>query len=173
MAHKYGDGTNSTGGANRRIFALRQKAIRMAQRERIFDQLVDTETLPLQHGKTIKAVKTVYILDDRNITDQGLDQTGAGTGNPSNPTGTDDDGNLYGSSRSVYDITDGLPMLAEGAGRVNRVGMTRLTVEGTIVRMGAFLDYTDEVEYFSDQKMEVQYYEKMGLNSPFDDRIAA
>jgi hypothetical protein len=45
----------------------------------------------------------------------------------------------------------------------NRVGMTRITREGTLVRMGAFLEYTDEVELFSDQKMEVQYYEKMGF----------
>jgi hypothetical protein len=76
-------------------------------------------TYRLNYGKTLKVHKTLYILDDQNITDQGLDQTGAGPGNPANPTGTDDEGNLYGSSRSVYDVTDGLPMLGEGAGRVN------------------------------------------------------
>jgi N4-gp56 family major capsid protein len=163
MGHKYGDGTSTaTGGANVRVDALREKAIRAARRDIIFEQLCDSETMPVNYGKTLKVHKTLYILDDQNVTDQGLDQDGYGPGNPTNPTGTDDEGNLYGSTRSVVDITNGLPLLAEGAGRVNRVGMTRVTREGTLVRMGAFLEYTDEVELFSDQKMEVQYYEKMG-----------
>jgi len=36
MAHYYGDGLNSTGGANVRIDALREKAIRMAKRDIIY-----------------------------------------------------------------------------------------------------------------------------------------
>jgi len=102
--------------------------------------------------------KTLYILDDLNVTDQGLNGSGTapGAGEPN------EDGNLYGSSRTVVDVSAGMPLLGEGAGRANRVGMTRITRQGTLTRMGAFLEYTDEVELFSDQKMEVQYYEKMG-----------
>ena len=159
MPQVYGDGTSTaTNGANVRVEALRAKAIRVATRELVFDQLADKETMPTQHGKTLKVHKTLWILDDANINDQGLDSTGAvpSAGEPNV------NGNLYGSSRSVVDITNGLPMLSEGAGRVNRVGVTRITREGTLVRMGAFLEYTDEVDKFSDAKMEVQYYEKMG-----------
>ena len=158
MAMKYGNGLNSTNGANVRIDALREKAIRTAKKEIIFEQLADSQTMPLNYGKTLKVHKTLYILDDANVTDQGLGQDGTVPG-PGEPN---ENGNLYGSSRSVVDVSNGLPMLSEGAGRVNRVGMTRITVEGTLVRMGAFLEYTDEVELFSDQKMEVQYYERMG-----------
>ena len=155
---KYGNGTDSSNGANVRIDALREKGIRMAKREIIFEQLIDKQTMPLNYGKTLKVHKTLYILDDRNVNDQGLD----GSGNAPAAGSPNHDGNLYGSSRSVVDVSTGMPLLGEGAGRANRVGMTRVSVEGTLVRMGAFLEYTDEVELFSDQKMEVQYYEKMG-----------
>ena len=157
MPQIYGNGTTTaTNGENVRIDALSEKAIRTAKREIIFEQLCDSRTMPLQHGKTLKVHKTLYILDDANTNDQGLDQNG----NPVNGNGNY--GNLYGSSRSVYDITDGLPKLSEGAGRVNRVGITRITKQGTLTRMGAFLEYTDEVDLFSDAKMEMDYYEKMG-----------
>lgn len=159
MSQVYGNGTSTaTNGSNVRVDALREKAIRAAKKEIIFEQLCDNQTMPLNYGKTLKVHKTLYILDDLNVNDQGLDGTGAvpAAGEPN------ENGNLYGSSRSVVDVSAGMPMLAEGAGRVNRVGMTRITREGTLVRMGAFLEYTDEVELFSDQKMEIQYYEKMG-----------
>ena len=152
----YGNGTTtSTNGANVRVDALIEKGIRTAKRDIIFEQLCDSRTLPLNHGKTLKVHKTLYILDDLNVNDQGLDQTGVAQAPNAN-------GNLYGSSRSVVDVTAGLPLLSEGAGRVNRVGVTRITKEGTLTRMGAFLEYTDEVDKFSDAKMESQYYEKMG-----------
>lgn len=153
MPQIYGNGTStSTNGANVRVDALIEKGIRTAKREVIFEQLCDSRTMPLNMGKTLKVHKTLYILDDLNTNDQGLDASGNATTY----------GNLYGSSRSVVDVTNGLPLLSEGAGRVNRVGVTRITKEGTLTRMGAFLEYTDEVDKFSDAKMEVQYYEKMG-----------
>lgn len=153
MGQIYGNGTNtSTNGSNVRVDALKEKAIRTAKKEIIFEQLCDSETMPMQHGKVLKVHKTLYILDDLNSTNQGLDSAGNAIAN----------GNLYGSSRSVVDISAGLPLLGEGAGRVNRVGVTRITKSGTLTRMGAFLEYTDEVDKFSDAKMEIQYYEKMG-----------
>ena len=159
MAQIYGDGTTTaTNGTNVRVDALREKAVRASKRDIIFEQLCSKENMPLNYGKTLKVHKTLYILSDDNVNDQGLDGAGAtpGAGEPNV------DGNLYGGSRSVVDVSAGMPLLAEGAGRANRVGMTRITLEGTLTRMGAFLEYTDEVELFSDQKMEVQYYEKMG-----------
>lgn len=152
----YGNGTSSsTNGSNVRVDALIEKGIRTAKKDIIFEQLCDSRTMPMNMGKTLKVHKTLYILDDANITDQGLNSAGVKAAPNAN-------GNLYGSSRSVVDVTNGLPLLSEGAGRVNRVGVTRITKEGTLTRMGAFLEYTDEVDKFSDAKMEVQYYEKMG-----------
>ena len=166
----YGDGTTTaTSGANVRIDALEEKAIRTAKRSIIFEQLCDSRTMPRKHGKTLKVHKTLYILDDANVNDQGIDQSGTAVTNYSTSTGTiyPGAGNLYGSSRSVVDVSAGLPLLSEGAGRVNRVGITRITKQGTLTRMGAFLEYTDEVDKFSDANIEMDYYEKMGLlNSP-------
>ena len=117
----YGNGTTtSTNGANVRVDALIEKGIRTAKRDIIFEQLCDSRTLPLNHGKTLKVHKTLYILDDLNVNDQGLDQTGVAQAPNAN-------GNLYGYYRSVVDVTAGLPLLSEGAGRVNRVGVTRIT----------------------------------------------
>ena len=160
MAQKYGNGTStSTNGANVRVDALSEKAIRTAKKDIVFEQLCDSRTLPMNYGKTLKVHKTLYILDDNNDNDQGM---GQGDGTIGSVGATLANGNLYGSSRSVVDVSAGLPLLSEGAGRVNRVGVTRITKEGTLTRMGAFLEYTDEVDKFSDAKMEMEYYEKMG-----------
>jgi N4-gp56 family major capsid protein len=63
-------------------------------------------------------------------------------------TDTDDKyvnyGNLYGSSKDVGTITSKIPALTEHGGRVNRVGMQRIELEGTIAKFGFFDEYTQE-----------------------------
>ena len=46
MAMKYGNGLNSSNGANVRIDALREKAIRTAKKEIIFEQLCEYQSMP-------------------------------------------------------------------------------------------------------------------------------
>lgn len=70
-------------------------------------------------------------------------------------------GNLYGSSRNVGDVVTALPLLAEGADRVNRVGVTRENFSCTLVRQGNFEEYTDEVTMFSDHDMQMEYRTKL------------
>jgi N4-gp56 family major capsid protein len=53
-------------------------------------------------------------------------------------------GNLYGSSKDIGAINGKLPVLSENGGRVNRVGFTRLELEGTIQKMGFFTEFTQE-----------------------------
>tara|TARA_B110000879_G_scaffold12856_1_gene16086 strand:- start:2561 stop:4000 length:1440 start_codon:yes stop_codon:yes gene_type:complete len=53
-------------------------------------------------------------------------------------------GNLYGSSKDVGAISSKIPALSEAGGRVNRVGMKRLELEGTIEKFGFFDEYTQE-----------------------------
>lgn len=53
-------------------------------------------------------------------------------------------GNLYGSSKDIGRINDKLPLIGETGGRVNRVGFTRVEVEGTIERYGFFTEYTED-----------------------------
>ena len=64
-------------------------------------------------------------------------------------------GNLYGSSKDVGTITGKLPALGETGGRVNRVGMTRLTIEGNIEKFGIFEEYTqDSLDFDNDMELE-------------------
>jgi N4-gp56 family major capsid protein len=61
---------------------------------------------------------------------------------------TDDEyvnyGNLYGSSKDVGTVASKLPALSENGGRVNRVGMKRTQIEGSINKFGFFDEYTQE-----------------------------
>lgn len=60
-------------------------------------------------------------------------------------------GNLYGSSRDVGTIVGQLPTLSENGGRVNRVGFTRIPIEGTMTNFGFFDEYTeDSVQFDTD-----------------------
>ena len=63
-------------------------------------------------------------------------------------------GNLYGSSRDVGKIIGKMPVLSETGGRVNRVGYTRKTIEGTFQNYGIFSDYTeDSVNFDTDSEL--------------------
>jgi len=100
--------------------------------------------------------------------DAGWDGDGTGTGVAGSPaaagwefTVADDGamadyGNLYGSSKDIGTITGKLPLLSETGGRVNRVGMKRLELTGTIDKFGFFDEYTQEsLDFDSDAELEM------------------
>lgn len=69
-------------------------------------------------------------------------------------TATQGSGNLYGSSKDIGTITSKLPVLSEAGGRVNRVGFTRITREGTISKLGFFTEYSQEaIDFDSDAEL--------------------
>jgi len=53
-------------------------------------------------------------------------------------------GNLYGSSKDVGVIASKIPALSETGGRVNRVGMKRIELSGSLEKFGFFDEYTQE-----------------------------
>ena len=64
-------------------------------------------------------------------------------------------GNLYGSSKDVGTIVGKLPALSETGGRVNRVGMKRQTIQGTMNKFGFFEEYTqDSLDFDNDPELE-------------------
>ena len=67
-----------------------------------------------------------------------------------NPTGIVSGGtsNMYGGSRDPGVITAKLPLLSEGAQRVNRVGSTRVVTKGSIEQFGFFTEYTEDSMMF-------------------------
>ncbi len=74
---------------------------------------------------------------------------------------TNGGGNAYGSSRNVGDVISGMPVLKEGAQRVGRVGVTRENFSCALTRRGNFIEYSDEVELFSDHNMVMEYKTKL------------
>ena len=118
----------------------------------------------MNYGKRIVRYVYVPLLDDRNVNDEGLDAQGA----------TSVNGNLYGSSRDVGKIIGKMPVLSETGGRVNRVGYTRKTIEGTFQNYGIFSDYTeDSVNFDTDSELMTHINREMliGANQVTEDLL--
>ena len=136
---------DGAGSDQMNTFFWLKKALIESRKEQFFMPLSSTVNMPKHFGKTIKVFEYVPLLDDRNVNDQGIDATGA----------TIADGNLYGSSKDIGTITNKLPTLTENGGRVNRVGFTRLTREGSIHKFGFFTEFTKEaIDFDSDDGLK-------------------
>ncbi len=72
------DGTSSSIGASTQINPIWhwKKALVEIVKEQYFGQLADTRSMPKHMGKTIKQHHYLPLLDDRNISDQGIDAAG-------------------------------------------------------------------------------------------------
>ena len=125
---------DGAGSDQMNTFYWLKKAIIQSRKDQYFMPLANTINMPKNYGKTVKVYEYVPLLDDKNINDQGIDANGATIVN----------GNLYGSSKDVGNITSKLPLLTENGGRVNRVGFTRLSREGSIHKFGFFYEFTQE-----------------------------
>ena len=136
---------DGAGSDQMNTFFWLKKALIESRKEQFFMPLSSTVNMPKHFGKTIKVFEYVPLLDDRNINDQGIDAAGATIAN----------GNLYGSSKDIGTITSKLPTLTENGGRVNRVGFTRLTREGSIHKFGFFTEFTQEaLDFDSDDGLK-------------------
>ena len=122
-----------------------KKSIITARKEQYFMPLASVVNMPKHFGKTVKVYEYIPLLDARNINDQGIDASGAVISN----------GNLYGSSKDIGNITSKLPLLTENGGRVNRVGFTRIQREGSIHKFGFFYEFTQEsLDFDSDDMLK-------------------
>lgn len=146
-ANVYGNGTNSTAGANTVTHYYDKAGIKSATEMNVYGQWADRKSMPLKMGKTYKISKFLHIYD-RATGDADFASKG------------------YLSSRSLDTVTAELAnsvALAEGAGAVNQVGIQKITLETTFARYGEMIDYTDEVEMFSEDAIQVRYREELGL----------
>ena len=154
-AQMYNDpinGTESTVGVQMNTQWWDKRSLIEAAKEQYFTQLSSSIDMPKHFGKKLKKYHYMPVLDDRNVNDQGIDASGATIAN----------GNLYGSSKDVGNITDKLPLLGEAGGRVNRIGYTRLTIEVELNKMGFFDEYTAESHQFdSDAELEQHQRQEM------------
>ena len=136
---------DGAGSDQMNTFYWLKKAIIQSRKDQYFMPLANTINMPKNYGKTVKVYEYVPLLDDKNINDQGIDANGATIVN----------GNLYGSSKDVGNITSKLPLLTENGGRVNRVGFTRIAREGSIHKFGFFYEFTQEsLDFDSDDQLK-------------------
>lgn len=126
----------SSVGEQVRLDYLMKNAMMDAAKDEYFAQLSSTIGMPKHMGTKIKREFFIPLIDDRNTSSQGI-----------NPDGTVDattgSGNFYGSSKNIGVITGKLPTLTEVGGRVNRVGFTRIILEGSIREYGFFYEFTE------------------------------
>ncbi len=144
--HIYGNGTNSTSGANTITHYYDRAGVKAANRVNLYGQFADRKSMPKKMGKTFKISKFLHLYD--RATDHA---EFASKG--------------FLSARSIDAITTDLETnagLAEGAGAVNKVTLKKITMETAVARYGEMIDYTDEVEIFSEDHIQVRYREELG-----------
>ena len=152
----YGNGTNSTAGANTIIHYYDRAGIKAANRMNIYGQFVSRKDMPTKMGKTFKISKFLHMYD-RALNDADFAAKG------------------FLTSRSADEVSLALTnaSLSEGAGAVNKRSLQKVTVETTLARYGEMIDYTDEVDLFSEDYIQVKYREELGelANSRMEDLI--
>lgn len=144
--NNYGNGTNSTAGANTITHFYDRAGVKAANRVNLYGQFADRKSMPKKMGKTFKISKFLHLYD-RTTDNAEFASKG------------------FLSARSITEITTDLETnagLAEGAGAVNKVVLKKVTMETSLARYGEMLPYTDEVEIFSEDAMQVRYREELG-----------
>ena len=157
MPNIYGDGvTTATAGANTVIHYYDRADIKAANRVSVYGQSASKKQMPTKMGKTFKISKFLHMYD-RTLADGEFGLNG------------------YLTSRDAAAVSTALSnaTLAEGAGAVNQRSLTKVTVEATLARYGEMIDYTDEVDLFSEDYIQTRYREELGelANSRVEDLV--
>ena len=144
----YGDSTGASGsvGTNTIIHFYDRAGIEAANAKSVYAQFADAKQMPKNYGKTFKISKFLPMYD-RLATDADFAKFG------------------YLTNRTVTAITSELAnnvSLAEGAGAVNKQALTKITVSTEMARYGEMMDYTDEVELFSEDSVQRRYRVELG-----------
>lgn len=156
-SNQYNQGTDSTQGANTITHFYDRAGVKAANRVNLYGQFSDRKSMPKKMGRNFKISKFLHLYD-RALDDAEFGEKG------------------FLSARSIAAITTDLETnagLAEGAGAVNKVVLKKVTMETALARYGEMLDYTDEVELFSEDAMQVRYREELGelANSRYEDLL--
>jgi len=141
----YGNGANSSAGANTIVHYYDRAGIKAANRENTYGQFASRKMMPTKMGKTFKVSKFLHMYD-RTLVDGEFSAKGFLTARTADEVST----SLTGAT------------LAEGAGAVNQRALEKVTVEATLARYGEMIAYTDEVDLFSEDSIQVKYREELG-----------
>ena len=152
----YGNGANSTAGANTIVHYYDRAGVNAANRMNVYQQWADKKSMPQKMGKTFKISRWEHMYD-RAFADGDFATKG------------------YMTSRDIADLNTSLSgaTLAEGDGAVNKRSIQKVTYETSFARYGEMIDYTDEVDIWSEDYIQVKYREELGelANSRMEDLI--
>lgn len=152
----YGDGSNSSQGANTIVHFYDKAGIKAANRVNVYGQFADRKSMPTKMGKKFKISKFLHMYD-RTLADPDFAAKG------------------YMTARTAADVSAALTGagLSEGAGAVNQRTLQKITMETELARYGEMIEYSDEVELFSEDAMQVRYREELGAlaNSRWEDLL--
>jgi len=153
----YGNGTTTaTAGANTIVHYYDRAGIKAANRVNVYQQFADRRAMPQKYGKTFKISRFEHMYD-RSFSDGDFATKG------------------YLTSRDIADINTSLSnaTLSEGAGATNKRSLSKVTYETSFARYGEMVDYTDEVDIWSEDYIQVKYREELGelANSRMEDLI--
>ena len=124
-------------------------------------------------GLTLVGVDAAAYTDAVNSTDGLAYVIGYRFANDQAADAVPQTGNLYGSSKDIGTIQGKLPVLSENGGAVNRVGMKRVSIEGTFEKFGFYESYTKEsVDFDSDPDLRSHVNREM-LNAAHEMTEAA
>ena len=150
---------DSTHGQNTVIHYYDKAGVKAANAVAVYAQWADRRSMPLKMGTTYKVSKWLHIYDRLLDPDTQF-------------TGTDPDfaAKGYLTARNIVDVSEGLyatdgsgAALNEGAGVTNKRSIKKITIETSLARYGEMIDYTDEVDMFAEDMVQVQYREELGL----------
>lgn len=155
--HVYGNGTNSTSGSNTITHFYDRAGINAANRVNVFQQFASKKSMPTRYGKDFKISMFLHMYD--------TDQPGQGNFESQG----------YRTARdhaSVISSTAGAA-LSEGSGPANKVKLEKVTFSTSLARYGQMIEYTDEVDLFSEDVMQVRYREELAelANAVHEDLI--
>lgn len=142
----YGNGVNSSAGENTVKHFYDRAGIKAANEINVYQQWASKKEMPLNMGKTYKISKFLHMYDRR-------------------PDDAEFQAHGYLTARSLSAVQSELTTqvaLGEGAGAVNQKGIQKVTVETSFARYGEMIEYTDEVDMFSEDIMQVRYREELG-----------
>jgi N4-gp56 family major capsid protein len=153
----YGNGTTTaTAGANTIVHYYDRAGVNAANRVNVYQQFVDRKSMPQKYGKTFKISRFEHMYD-RSFSDGDFASKG------------------YMTARDIADLNTTLSnaTLAEGSGAVNQRSLAKVTYETSFARYGEMIDYTDEVDIWSEDYIQVRYREELGelANARMEDLI--
>jgi len=140
----------STHGQNTIVHYYDKAGVKAANAQAVYAQFADRRSMPLKRGMTYKVSKWLHIYD-REVTDGDFATKG------------------YLTARNIADVSEGLnatdgsgASLTEGSGATNKRSIKKVTIDTTFSRYGEMIDYTDEVEMFAEDMVQVHYREELG-----------